>query len=88
MVGVALIIGYAYLAFVYRGKLKNRRRIVMYLAITCIPYVRYIVLHNHSYLHCFFTYRAQLAVFLAIVLILDELSVFEVLKRRWVHAKR
>ena len=88
MVGVALIIGYAYLAFVYRGKLKNRRRIVMYLAITCIPYVRFIVLHNHSYIHCFFTYRAQLAVFLAMVLILDELSVFEVLKRRWLHAKR
>lgn len=25
-----------------------------------VPYIRYLVLHNHSYLHCFFTYRAQM----------------------------
>ena len=32
-----------------------------------LPYLRYIVLSNHSYLHDFFTYRAQAASVLALI---------------------
>lgn len=38
--------------------------------IALIPYVRFIMLRNHSYLHYFFTYRAQMAVIIAIGTIL------------------
>ena len=86
--GAAFMVACLYLAFVYRGKVKNRRRLVMYSGIAGIPYIRYLILHNHSYLHSFFTYRAQMAVVLAMLLILEELSVFEVLKGRWMREKR
>ena len=41
-----------------------------------IPYIRYIVLHNHSYVHSFFTYRAQMATIIAVVLIVGETAGF------------
>lgn len=37
------------------------------LILGLLPYLRYIVLNNHSYLHCFFTYRAQAAAVLALM---------------------
>lgn len=36
------------------------------LLLGAVPYLRYLVLQNHSYLHYFFTYRAQLVTILAI----------------------
>ena len=33
-----------------------------------IPYVRYLILHNHSYIHYFFTYRAQAGTVFALFL--------------------
>lgn len=29
--------------------------------LACVPLLRYLVLSNHSYIHCFFTYRALFA---------------------------
>jgi len=43
-----------------------------------IPYVRYIVLSSHSYMHYFFTYRAQLVtvtVFLYVVIISTDINI-------------
>ena len=40
------------------------------LLIAIIPYVRYIVMGNHSYYHSFFTYRAQLPSIIAIIFII------------------
>lgn len=37
------------------------------LVLGLVPYLRYIVLNNHSYLHEFFTYRAQAASMLALM---------------------
>lgn len=76
--GIALILFAVYLGYVYHGKHICKEHILLYLIIGLLPYLRYMVLHNHSYLHCFFTYRAQMATILAIVLILDEL-----MDRRW-----
>ncbi|MGN0415388.1 MAG: hypothetical protein ACI4FX_07840 [Agathobacter sp.] len=72
--GMALLLFVVYVGYVYHKKHICRERILLYVLIGLLPYIRYIVLHNHSYLHCFFTYRAQLATILAIVLILEELT--------------
>ncbi len=40
---------------------------LLLLGIACIPYIRYIALANHSYVHFFFTYRAQLASILCVL---------------------
>lgn len=43
-------------------KNKNKNFITgLFAIIYCIPYIRYITLANHSYIHYFFTYRAQFA---------------------------
>ena len=52
--------------------------ILLLFIIGIVPYVRYLVLSNHSYLHHFFTYRAQMTSVVALVMIIDEL-----VERRW-----
>lgn len=49
--------------FLYRKNKKNMQQawfIGLLMLIGIVPYIRYIALSNHSYLHYFFTYRAQL----------------------------
>lgn len=68
-------------AFVFpvaTGRIGLRRQINggaigLYAFVGIIPYVRYLVLHNHSYVHFFFTYRAQAATIMALFFILLEL---------------
>lgn len=72
--GMVLVLLAAYVGYVYHRKHVCKDRILLYALIGLLPYIRYIVLHNHSYLHCFFTYRAQMATILAVVLILEELT--------------
>lgn len=74
MIALALLLGFAYLGYVYRKKQICQPMITIYVLAGLIPYIRYLVLHNHSYLHFFFTYRAQMATILAAVLILEELT--------------
>lgn len=73
LIGILLILLALYLGFVYRKKEVDKGRICIYLLIGLVPYIRYIVVLNHSYLHYFFTYRAQMATIIAIVLILGEM---------------
>lgn len=72
--GIALIMLAVYTGYVYHVDNIDKKSIILYVLPGLIPYIRYAVLHNHSYLHCFFTYRAQLATVLAIVLILEKLT--------------
>ena len=83
--GIALIIFYLYIAYVYRCEKINREKIIIYLLIGCIPYLRFLVLHNHSFMHYFFTYRAQLGTILAGSLILSELKVWVTIRSRKVY---
>ena len=78
--GAALLLAVIYVAYVYHRKQICKEWILLYALFGLVPYVRYIVLHNHSYLHFFFTYRAQMATVLAVVLILEELTEW-----RWVE---
>ncbi len=74
--GVFIILGAIYTGYVYKRKNINKRNIYIYLILAIIPYIRYIVLHNHSYVHSFFTYRAQMATIMAVVLIVGETAGF------------
>ncbi len=66
---IALMIFAAYRGYVYKRGSVNGYLVTALSVIAVIPYIRYIVLHNHSYIHYFFTYRAQTATVMAIVLI-------------------
>ena len=72
--GILLIIYAAYRGYVYHVKGYDKESILLYALIGLVPYIRYLVLHNHSYIHCFFTYRTQAATVLAIVMIAGELT--------------
>lgn len=74
LAGIALIVFAVYLGYVYHGKHVDKKHISLYVLIGLIPYFRFVILHNHSYLHCFFTYRAQMATVLAIVMILERVT--------------
>ena len=74
LAAIALVVFATYVGYVHQKRQIFRNRIALYAALGLIPYVRYLVLHNHAWLHCFFTYRAQLATLLAAVLILEELT--------------
>lgn len=53
------------------------------LCIAFVPYVRYFVLGNHSYLHYFFTYRAQMTTLFCIGLVLVYGSDQAMLTKEW-----
>lgn len=74
LVFAGLAVFAAYLGYVYQKKKIAWGRIALFGALGLIPYVRYLMLHNHAWLHCFFTYRAQLSTVLAAVLMLEELT--------------
>ena len=67
---VGLIIsaaGFAGFYLLFRRKPFNRDFAVLMLILGAVPYLRYLALSNHSYLHEFFTYRAQAASVLALL---------------------
>ena len=70
-IGIGLI--FVYLGYVYRKKRFSKPWILLLAIIGAVPYIRYMALSNHAYLHCFFTYRAQMATIVALVMILGEL---------------
>lgn len=69
MIFIAHIIFAAYRGYVYKRGSINGYLVTALSVMAIIPYIRFIVLHNHSYIHYFFTYRAQAATVMAIVLI-------------------
>ena len=69
---VFLVIAGAYVCFVYRKDGIKPADLIIYTAVGLLPYLRYAVLFNHSYLHFFFTYRAQAALILAACLMISE----------------
>lgn len=76
-VGMVVAIGFVliliYVGYVYHKKQINKPWILLLFMIGTVPYIRYMVLSNHAYLHCFFTYRAQMATIVALVMIIGEL---------------
>ena len=62
-----LILAAAIILYLSRKKKAAFGFIITALILGAIPYLRYAVLSNHSYLHDFFTYRAQAAAVLALI---------------------
>lgn len=52
--------------YVFRSKEGEKNASLAILAVACLVPVRFFVLNNHSFLHCFFTYRALCSVVFAI----------------------
>ena len=75
--GVILILYVIYVLYVYRKKDVDRGAVLLFLAVGILPIFRFMVLHNHSFLHYFFTYRALAATLLSITV-----SVFLVTSRK------
>jgi hypothetical protein len=75
----ALIIGFLLMIrFVFKYRIKTRdfdiKQVFVFGLLALLPFVRYLVLHNHSYRHYFFTYRALTATIFALVLIFGEIT--------------
>lgn len=82
LIGIVGLLLFLYIGYVYHKDAISKARIGIYAVLGIVPYIRYLVLHNHSYMHFFFTYRAQMSTILALVMILDELTEW-----RWlIHA--
>lgn len=54
---------------------------VIYLILFLIPYIRYLILSGHSYLHSFFTFRSQFTSIIFLLLILFEKGKKSVVKK-------
>lgn len=68
VIGIILIAAAVGAALYFSRYNKNARGYILVVFIlAAVPYLRYAVLNNHSYLHDFFTYRAQAAVVLALL---------------------
>ena len=71
--GIVLLLGCAYIGYVYRSASARGRVAVIYALIALIPFIRFLVLRNHTVIHYFFTFRALMAMILAVTLIMGEL---------------
>ena len=70
MAGATLIISIVVI-YLFRTNLSSKKLLPM-LAIALLPYARYIALSSHSYVHYFFTYRAQLVTVTVLIFLLYE----------------
>ena len=64
---------------IYTGRIRirnhvNKPMVMLYAFIALLPYIRFLILHNHSYIHSFFTFRAQATSVLAFCFIWLEIT--------------
>ena len=72
VLGIILIIALCYVLYVHGKKTDKKGALLLLLIAGLLPYVRYLVLKNHSYWHPFFTFRAQASTVLSLILIVFE----------------
>lgn len=78
---VMIVLLLVYLICVFPKKNKNRNLIVLMLLISLVPFIRIIVMLNHSLSHTFYTYRAFFALISALTVVLLEEIDFEKIKK-------
>ena len=66
-----------------KKRLKKDKFLLEILMIILIPYVRYLILANHSYKHYFFTFRAQMVTVIGLLFIMIELIDKNKIKKFW-----
>lgn len=74
VIATLLVILAVFIVIRYHRKDYDKTFIVVASVLGFIPFLRYIVMHNHSHLHNFFTYRALASTIFAIVLIIGEIT--------------
>ena len=79
-VGILLLVIFFYGIYVYQKKEKDNVLTLLYLAVMLIPFARFIIIRNHSFLHCFFTFRALIASFMGLGLIFTQRTDFRGLR--------
>lgn len=79
---IIILIACCIIFYLFRKDNFSKNNVLILLVIFFIPYARYIVLTNHSIIHFFFTYRAQMSSIMSILLILLFSIDFKMLKRR------
>ena len=72
-VGVLLVVLVCFLV-VYKKKDVCLPYVITVGAMAILPWLRFIILENHSYLHFMFTYRAQLSTLMALILLVAEIT--------------
>ena len=84
MVTVVIFLIITGMIFYLVKKQKNMPSVVFVLwLIGCIPYIRYVILSNHSFIHYFFTHRAQFSSVFCLLLIFHLGTDTEFLKKEW-----
>lgn len=68
--------------FVKKKKIKEAWISLIFLFIAITPYIRYLVLANHSYRHYFFTFRSQIITIMALLLAIIYSMNMEMFKLR------
>ncbi len=85
--GYLLALGTLVLCSIIYYLIKNQKTttpiVPLLMLIGCIPYLRYTVLSNHSYIHCFFTFRAQLITIFCIGLLFVYNTDTAFLQKEW-----
>ena len=78
-IGIILIL--IIIVYLFRKSSTSIKYLLCMMSICMIPYIRYIVLAGHSWAYQWFTYRAQLVLIPALILVLSELD-FSLVGRR------
>ena len=73
---IVLVVAAVCVCIIFRRKGVSKANIIIYAVVGAIPFLRFTVLMNHAYLHCFFSYRALAGTILAICLIMFEIISF------------
>ncbi len=81
--GCVLIFACIYIGYVYHGKSIRLKAMLIYGLIAFVPIIRYLAIRNHSVIHYFFTFRALMAVILALVMILYEAADIQLILSVW-----
>lgn len=80
---VVLMAALIFIIYLFRKETTSAKYLFFILIICTIPYLRYLIISDHSWGFAWFTYRAQLVLFPALVLALSEvdLSIFKKQKK-------
>ena len=70
------------LLFINWKELKNKKYLLILVFIGIMPYIRYLILANHSYRHAMFTFRDQIITIMALTYIIIDCLNYKLLFRK------
>lgn len=69
-------------------KIRKNKFVYGLVLLSSIPYIRYLILANHSYRHSFFTFRAQMVTIIGIFFIIIDLADREKVENIWKYLNK